>query len=352
MTGIVSMAVVVTAVWAMGAPVAGAQAFPLSPPKDDGPVVVRTNFELRDINAIDDEAETFELSGVLTLTWRDPRCAFDPVEAGVDEKVYQGDYQFNELGTSWFPQVVLVNESGQFEKRGVILRVRPDGTSMLTETVNAVAEARLDLRRYPFDRQRLEAVFEVLGADNTEVVLRAEGSTEGSPDRKLHTPQWTLTDVGISVRGRPTFYSGRQVFTSALVLGVDVERDSFFVVRLIVIPLVLIVMLSWSVFWMERSSLGDRISVSFIGILTAVAYQNIVSEIQPHISYLTLMHGFLNLSLLVMSATVVINLVVGAFDRRGKEATGDRVDRACRWIFPLTYFGLNALMVGVAFVFF
>ena len=88
----------------------------------------------------------------------------------------------------------------------------------------------------------------------------------------------------------------------------SVERESFFVVRLIVIPLVLIVMLSWSVFWMEKSSLGDRIGTSFIGILTAVSYQIVTSEIQPQISYFTLFHGFLNLSLFLMSTTVVINL--------------------------------------------
>ena len=38
----------------------------------------------------------------------------------------------------------------------------------------------------------------------------------------------------------------------------------------------------------------------------------------------------------------------GAADRRGPE----RGDRCCRWIFPLTYFGLNALALTVAFLFF
>jgi hypothetical protein len=35
---------------------------------------------------------------------------------GVAETIYQGAYQFNELSHAWFPQVVLVNESGLFEK--------------------------------------------------------------------------------------------------------------------------------------------------------------------------------------------------------------------------------------------
>jgi hypothetical protein len=113
--------------------------FLLGPPKGDGPVVVRASFQVRDINDLDDEAETFEFGGVLKLTWHDERQAFDPAEAGVAEKIYQGAYQFNELSPAWYPQVVLVNESGLFEKHGVILRVQPDGTLTLVETVNAAA---------------------------------------------------------------------------------------------------------------------------------------------------------------------------------------------------------------------
>ena len=92
---------------------------------------------------------------------------------------------------------------------------------------------------------------------------------------------------------------------------------------------------------MDRSSLGDRIGVSFIGILTGVAYQLVMNENLPRIAYVTLMHGFLNLSFLAMCATVVVNLVVGAHDKRGNHELGDRIDRRCRWVFPLAYVGLN-----------
>ena len=326
--------------------------FLTSPPKGDGPVVVRASFRLGDINDIDDEAETFEFQGVLTLRWQDQRQAFDPAEVGVDEKVYLGDYQFNELSPAWFPQIVLVNESGLYERRGVILRVQPDGTTTLVEKVGAIAEADLDLRRYPYDRHRVEAVFEVLGADNTEVVLQAESETADPSDDPVRTPQWTLEGVSTSTRDRRASYAGRRGIASAFVVTMDVQRESFFMVRLVVLPLVLIVMLSWSVFWMDRSSLGDRISVSFIGILTAVAYQMVVGDILPQISYMTLIHGFLNLSFVIMCLTVVVNLVVGALDQQGRSDAGDRVDRRSRWIFPLTYFGLIGVMVGITFIFF
>ena len=321
-------------------------------PPSEGPVVVRAHFQPRDINDIDDATERFEFTGVLSLTWQDARRAFDPAIEGVDEKIYQGHFQFYELAAAWYPQIVLVNESGLFESHGVVLRVKPDGTSTLVEIINAAAETELNLRRYPFDRHRLEATFEILGANDTEVVFEADSRPPGRADNQARVPQWTVESIELTTRLHSGIVAGEPATASTLVVSMNVQREAFFVVRLIVLPLALIVMLSWSVFWMERSSLADRISVSFIGILTSVAYQIVVSDIQPDISYMTLMHGFLNLSFFMMCATVPINLWVGALERQGRAGDAARIDRRCRWLFPATYFGLTAAMVVVTFTLF
>ena len=148
--------------------------FMSTPPQAEGPVEVTVSFELREVDDIDDEAETFEFTGVMKLSWHDPRQAFNPVTEGTEEKIYQGHYQFNEIFDGWFPQLILVNESGLFQKHGVLLRVRSDGSMSLYETVNAVGKVDLDLRRYPIDQQRLEAVFHVLGFGSNEITLRLE----------------------------------------------------------------------------------------------------------------------------------------------------------------------------------
>jgi hypothetical protein len=331
---------------------ATSDSFLLSPPKDGGPVVVRASFKFHDIDAINDEAETFEFTGVLTLKWHDKRQAFDPVAEGLDEKIYSGDYQFNELSPSWFPQVVFVNSSSSYESHGVVLRVQPDGTTTLIEKLNAVAKTELNLRRFPFDTQRLEAVFEVLGFDNAEVVLQVESETTGWAAQKLWIPQWIVTGIDMSTRDRLVSHLGRQFTKSALIMNVDVQRESFYVSRLVTLPLLVIVLLSFSVFWMERSSLGDRISISFIGILTVVAYQVVMSEILPRIAYVNWMNGFLNFSLLVMGGTVIVNLAVGALEQQGRSELAHLIDHRCRWIFPLTYFGFILFLFAVAFLIF
>jgi hypothetical protein len=323
--------------------------FVLSLPPSDGPVVVKAGFELSELNAINDEEETFAFTGVLTLQWQDKRQAFDPA-GGVTEKIYQGAFQFDEISPAWFPQVVLVNSVGSYDKEGTLLRVRPDGTSTLIEKVSAIAKSDLNLRRFPFDKQRLEAVFEVLGFDKNEVRLEAISAPARRVVGEINIPQWKILDVTMSTRDRPASDGISEVTRSAFVTSIEAERESFYVGRLVTMPLFVIVLLSFSVFWMDKSSLGDRMSVSFIGILSAVAYQVVMSEILPKIAYVTWMNAFLNFSFLTMVGTVIVNLLVGVLDQRGRTELADRIDRVSRWAFPLAYFALILFATAVAFL--
>jgi len=313
------------------------------------PVVVRAYFEFHDINGINDEAETFDFSGVLTLKWHDPRQAFDPVVEGANERVFSGGFQFNELSPGWYPQVILLNESGLFQKSGVILRIQSDGTSVLTETLNATAKGEYDMRQFPFDKQRLEASFEVLGFDRDEVLLQVEPDTAGFLPSKVRIPQWIISEAKASVQDHTAIYAGSKGISSVFSTSVDAQRNSFFTVRMIIFPLIFIVLLSFSVFWMDRSSIGDRQSVSFIGILTVVSYQIFMSDLMPHISYGTWIHAFLNISFLTMCSTILVNMAVSTLDKKGEIKRGDDIDRRCRWAFPLAYFGLTMVDILVFF---
>ena len=192
------------------------------------------------------------------------------------------------------------------------------------------------------EEMTLEARFRVLGFDVSEVALTVDDASAAVSADADRLPQWDI--LGVSAVERDTTVVGAKFVhhVSGMTVRLDVERRSFFMMRLVVVPLVLIVILSWGVFWMDRSSLGDRMSVSFVGILTAVSYQVLVSGVMPRLASVTFIHALLSLSFLIMVLTVAVNLRVGALDKRGEAARGDRLDRRCRWLFPLAY----ALVIG------
>jgi len=346
-------ALVVVFAFASGTQEARASAAPPSPPPayhfaeldlppGAAPLLVQLKFELLHLHAIDDEAETFDFSALLTLTWLDPGQAFDPVTVGAGEKMFSGDFQFSEVSPGWFPQVVITNALQEPDNQGVVVRVRPDGTSSVEQVVHVQARSQFELRRYPFDTQHLELHFQLLGFSAEEVTLVPAGNAVGLPPRHIEPPEWRLLDVGVVEDPVPATGDA----PATLVVTMDIERRPLFMVRLVMLPLGLIVALSWVVFWMDRSSLGDRMAVSFVGILTAVAYQSMISTIMPHIAYVTFMNAFVVMCLFLMSATVLVNLLVAHFDKRGASRFGDRVDWHCRWLFP----GLFAFLITCAWV--
>jgi hypothetical protein len=322
----------------------------LGPPDGPGATTVDIGFFLSNITDISEEDETFDFEGLLSMKWTDTRLAFDPQETGYDQLYFQGAFQFNEVFTGWWPQIYLANEAGRFDQEASVLKISPSGDVHLTQEIDAVAKSRMNLRRFPFDQQKFVALFEVLGMDKRRVVLRADPSASGIWQEENHAvsiPQWYEPNLSTRVHEYdPIFSDGHDDPLTAFRVEIDIKRNPWYMLRLVFLPVMFFVFLSWSVFWMDRSSVGDRMDISFIGILTVVAYQIMFSESLPKISYLTVLMSFMIISFLMMCASVVINLRVASHDKHGHTALGDRVDKLCRYIFPVIYL-LSTVTVGL-----
>ena len=125
----------------------------LGSPNPGEQTTVQVGFRLSDITDVDEEREMFEFESVLTLKWHDARQAFDPVEFGVQELIYQGQFQFNEVFNGWWPQLVLANESGPLELQGEVLKIKPDGSMTYITELDGVVKTKMNLHIFPFDSQ-------------------------------------------------------------------------------------------------------------------------------------------------------------------------------------------------------
>lgn len=162
-------------------------------------------------------------------------------------------------------------------------------------------------------------------------------------DPNFQLTEWTVVDVKSTVSEieRPR----DPVPYSRLTYNITIDRKTGFYIWKIFLPLIVIVAISWVVFWMNREMLGRRAGVSVTGILTVIAYQFVVSETIPRVSYLTVLDEVLLLSTLTIAATLLVSLIVEAVQSRDKDAT--QIDKVCRWAFPLAYHSLLAFIVFV-----
>lgn len=316
------------------------------------PTRVRCAILIVDVIDIDDVTESFEAKISLVANWHDPRLAYDAAAEGTDRKLFQGPYQFSEVFRGWWPQLVLVNEVGVGDITAVTVEVFPDGAVRLLQQRTVRLETPMQLHDYPFDRQRLRAALVPFGTTTDEVVLEVDEHYADTTDELVGRNQdvnvagWTLRHLDMRVD--ETFFAtgrGRRTF-SRLVTTIHLERRSWQLVWQLLFPLVVIVSMIWSIFWIDPDALSERLNVSFIGVLTIVAYQFVVIDHMPRMSYLTFTDTLLLVSFVTMSATIPQSLVIHSLVRKGQAGRARRIDHICRWAFPVAYFAAIAATIA------
>jgi hypothetical protein len=305
-----------------------------------------------DVIDIDDVNESLEVELALLATWHDPRLAFDAEEEGVDCKLFQGEFQFAELFRGWWPQFLIVNQVGRGDTSAITLRVFPDGTVRYAEQRNATLETPMSLHDYPFDSQRLRALVVPFGNTTDEVVLevddRYQGTTEDHVrnDSEVNVAGWNLQDLDMRTDEASLAVGGGMRPISRIVATIRFQRRSWQLVWQMLFPLLVIVSMIWSIFWIDIESLADRLNVAFIGVLTIVAYQFVVIENMPRMSYLTFTDTLLLVSFVTMSATIPQSLFIHSLVRQGRQQQARVIDGICRWAFPVGYTLLVAATFG------
>jgi len=303
------------------------------------PRAVTVGMYLVDITSLDETRNTYTVEMDVFVTWNDPELAFDAAVEGAARKVYTGSEVAGLRDSLWQAQIFPTNPVGQFSAGGRKLVVYPDGKAELTGRVTATLRARLDYRRFPFDTQILPIELESFPWNRNEVQLTPDPEHSGF-DQLTALSEWKVVDLGIEQYEKERV---RDVVPfSDLCFNITVQRDAGFYLWKIFLTVIIIVALTWVVFWMTGEGLGRRAGVSSSGILTVIAYQFVTTSSLPRVSYLTVADKVMILSVVMIAATMVESLLVDGLTHTNP-ARKLRIDRACRVLFPASF--MLALLV-------
>lgn len=313
-------------------------------PDSNRPTRVAIEFHVLDLREIDLVEGSYLFRGYIRTSWCDRRLAFDRSLVGVDEQVYTGATAADMLGkTVWYPAGFPVNRVGDLSITERILRIRHDGTIEQDMNVDVSLASHFDLRRFPFDRQILQVQIESFVFPASQVVLVDEGGRTGF-DPSLELPEWEIESAMGSV-SEVSVMRSRETF-SRYTLDIRIARKPGFYLWKVFLPLVIIVALSWSIFWMPDERFAQRSRITSTGVLTIVAYQFAFGSDLPRIGYLTLLDKAMILSFGLLAVTMLESLMISTWQERDK-GRALRTDRASRLIFPAAYVaGLLLILVS------
>ena len=122
-------------------------------------------------------------------------------------------------------------------------------------------------------------------------------------------------------------------------VDLTIKRQSSYYLFKIILPIIFILVISWSVFWVRGSQLEAKVNVTIVCLLSLIAYNFIIDEDLPKLAYLTFLDSFILLSYFYTGIATI--LCVYSFVKKlssGKDIS--IIDLRARWIGPLSYFGI------------
>ncbi|MGC1344012.1 MAG: hypothetical protein WA854_16895 [Candidatus Binataceae bacterium] len=326
------------------APIAAEAANPLlNPPVSDG-YRLRVEIALRVINLseIDEVTQRFNVVGYLLAHWKDPRLAFTPRAPWEKFRTYSSDQV-------WCPRFDFVNGVVPHSAYDVTIRVYSDGTVRYSERSSAQLSNTFHLRTFPFDRQTLEILIHPSISEEQIVEFTAENGAEAiSAEPRVYQSlaQWTIVGTNASVEQVPGL-GGESL--SEIRFTLTIARRFNFYIWKVFLPLLLMVMLSWTVFWIDPTELSSQVQISVTTILTVIAFAFAIQANLPKVPYLTFIDVFFLICYLFVFATAIEITAVHFAGRSGHMTRARKLGSASRIALPAAFAVVNLIMVLIYF---
>jgi len=313
------------------------------------PVLVTVWIGVIDIPDVNERLETFDLDMYLTLQWNDP-SAYIYVK---EHKVLSSDGKYRSDSTvaarsvldeiGWANLYQFTNQVGQRDILNASLWIDTEGNITFDERFQATFRSNYELRAFPFDSQKFHLEIETFNLDKTMVEFDAsketvkfyESPTEQNENRKtIYLEEWDAQpEIDCFVDEYTSKMSGKSY--SYVSIDIIAHRKSGFHIWKIFLPLVLIIAISWSSFWIGKESVVNRLSMSSIGFLTIVSFGFYLASSLPKISYLTFMDTLIIGAYFLMGMTVLEVLLTYFMVLGKRELLANKIHYHSRWLFPL-----------------
>ena len=286
------------------------------------PTEVAVGLQLINVTGIEDISQTINIDFMVTQEWTDQRMV-----------AYEGcRYSLDEV---WTPQIEVVNSGRLFKHVQESVEVLGNSRLRQVQRYSGALVFGYDAHRFPFDTQNIVITLlsEEYAQDN--IVITIDKSVTGRNPAEFDIPDWLISDVNALIVTKHFEILNRN--HSAFEFHIPAERRFGYFISKVIVPLMLIVFMSWTVFWIDPSQVGPQISMSATSMLTLIAFQFAMVSMLPRLSYFTIMDRFTLGSTFLVFLALFESITTNYLVTNDKVNLALKMDRYCRWIFPVIF---------------
>lgn len=288
------------------------------------PLRVELSVFVIDIDGIDTVEQNFQANLFFEARWHDHTLAHDGSSPVI-----------RPLAEVWRPNIQVVNQQKVWESFPEMVEISPAGLVSYRQRIWGDFSQKLSLRDFPFDRQTFALQFVAAGYTHEQVELVSDNGRKTGMAADLSESDWQI----LSWNAEPKAYEPIPGHGShpGFAFMFEAQRKQSYYIFKVIIPLILIVMMSWVAFWIDPAESGTDISVAVTSMLTLIAYRFAIGTFLPVISYLTRLDLFILGSTLLVFFSLVEVVVTSKLTRTRRKELAYTIDRVSRWVFPVVF---------------
>ena len=291
------------------------------PDADGPPTKVLVSFFMVDLTGISDPDQTLTGDFAVALRWTDPRLAgMEGCEISLDD--------------IWSPGLEFFNSGRLFLSRPRQVSVGPDGAVRYAQRYYGTMASYHNLQDFPFDDQTFRISLLPFEWTDEDVQLMIDETVTGRREL-LNISDWTIENVEAVVRKE--FAPARNAYVPYYDFLITAERVTGFYLWKVILPLCLIVAMSWCVFWISPELYGPQIGLSATSMLTLIAFTFATTNMLPELGYFTLLDLFIAGATVLVFLALLESLTVTYLVSRDIKGPARRIDFWCRVVFPLVF---------------
>ncbi len=304
------------------------------PDAENGPTQIETGIFVLDVNSVNTPGQSFAANVFLVFRWKDHRLAHD-AEGLVS-------YPLEEV---WNPQLQIINRQNIWEAIDPVAEVTSDGTVTVRYWFWGNFSQPLDLADFPFDKQEFNLRIVSIGSKPEELEFVERVDAESGVSETLSVADWNNFEATMLMESFKPMPGGPEV--AGVVMHMTASRLTGYYWVKVILPLILVVMLSWAVLWIDPTMPGTQISMAITAMLTLIAYRFSIGTTLPNLSYLTRLDYFVLTSTILVFLTLVEVVIASTLTRLDRGPLARRIEKITRICFPLALLGflLDALIL-------
>lgn len=212
-------------------------------------------------------------------------------------------------------------------------------TLYVTKTIQGVGKfkAKFNYSSFPFDKQKMVFFFsndDPFYAYNEVAELTSDGQEylkENFLKLNYFLNQWKVKSYNTKYDYINESSYKKNIFS----ISYEIERLYFYYIAKILLPILLILMISWSVFWLNPKYLEGRLTVGVVCLLSLIAYNFVVDKDIPKLGYLTIMDYIILVSYFFSSISTLQSIFINATGNNLVKAR--KIDNYFKIFIPLSY---------------